>query len=328
MQSLAQDTSSMLEWTCPIEKNNFRGLSALNSKSAWFSSDNGQVWYFHVDSGWRDCSPSNYPDRVIMWRDIHAYDENTALILSAGSPALILRTSNGGSTWEEVYRDDHPEIFFDAFDFYGGTGRAFSDALEKQIGLIETKDSGKTWNAWEDSKMALEVAEKQGGFAASGTCLRMLDEDLGYIVLGGEDALFKKIGQETSLSVSLPLDKGERTKGAFSIDFKNEDTLIAVGGDYRADSLSRNSVALSYDGGSTWRLASQWPQLQHSYWSCVSWEDLQIVLCSRFKTAVSKDNGKTWSLLEKGYYTFNKGWFAGQDGRIARFKASSGLGTR
>lgn len=317
----AQKKPTIQEFTCPDARNSFRAISVIDQNSLWIASDQKQVWFFNTEQGWQDRSPTNYPDQDILWRDIHAYDDSTALILSAGAPGLILRTQNAGQSWKEVYRDDDPSIFFDAFDFKGAVAKAFSDAHGSYLRMIESKDSGQSWTPYLVNSEMLKVSQNQGGFAASGTCLRLMDENQSILVLGGPNALFKKISSDKPLSIILPLDAGEASKGAFSVDYKNEDSLIVVGGDYRADSLSARSVALSFDGGKSWQLASAWPELQHSYWSCVSWKRDVIVICSRFKSAISNDNGATWQIINQGFYSYEKGWFSGPKGRIGRLRS-------
>ena len=307
---------SVEQWVCPEPLNNFRGISAPDTNSVWLSSDQSQVWHYTIGTGWENRSPKGYEG--VMWRDIEAFDEKTALILSAGSPGLVLRTSDAGRNWMEVFRDDDPKIFFDAFDFIDSIGRAFSDAQGNYIGLIETRDWGKTWHKWNGDTSALRSFKNQGGFAASGTCLKLVAPDETLIVLGGPEASFKRFTENNSIHRKLPLDFGEPSKGAFSISFKNSDTLIAVGGDYRADSLSAKSVALSYDGGEKWFLATDWTDVQNFYWSSVDWTGNKIVLSSRFKTAISLNNGESWDILPNGFYSFDRGWFSGPNGKLAR----------
>lgn len=306
-------------FTCPDSTNSFRGLSAVNSQSAWFSSNQGQVWYFDVEKGWDNRSPKGYEN--IQWRDIEAFNDSAALILSAGSPGLVLRTEDGGITWTETYRDDDPKIFFDAMDFWDdGRGIAFSDGQGNWLGLIETKDGGKSWI---NDSVSLDYFANpdQGGFAASGSCIHTIGDSVWSLVLGGDDATIISLGLVFNGYAGFSidhLDSGAPSKGPFSIDFKSADTLIVVGGDYRADSLTEKSVVISYDAGTSWLVPDFPSELRARYWSCVSWEGKRIILCSRFGTAISSDNGKSWEVFPEGFYSTDKNWFSGPDGRIAR----------
>ena len=314
----AQPHISIQVEQCPSADNNFRGLSAINEHSIWLSSDQGEVWFYHDEHDWENRSPKGY--EKIMWRDIHAFSSESVLILSAGSPGLILKTDDAGKSWQEVYRNDSPTIFFDAFDFIGKDGMAFSDAQGELLEVISTEDAGQTWHSLSSERFDLKVIEGQGGFAASGTCLELLSDNECFIVLGGPQAILKKVSSEDPQTIGLPLDHGEASQGPFSISAKNNDSLIVVGGDYRADSLSHKSVSLSTDGGSTWQLPQAWSILENHYWSCVEWKGPRIILCSRFNTAISLDNGQTWEIINIGFYTNHKGWFSGPGGRIGRLK--------
>ena len=306
-------------FTCPDSSNSFRGLSALNAHSAWFSSNQGQVWYFNVEKGWDNRSPEGYEN--IQWRDIEAFNDSSAVILSAGSPGLVLRTEDYGRSWQETYRDDSPTIFFDAMDFWDKKkGIAFSDAQGNFLGLIKTFDGGQNWIN-DSIPIILFAHPDQGGFAASGTCIHTQGDGAWSIVLGGIGAnmiSFNSVSQGYSgLSIDH-LDFGAPSKGAFSIDFKSPDTLIVVGGDYRADSLTDKSVVVSYDAGKSWRVSDIPKELKSRYWSCVSWQENRIILCSRFGTAISIDNAKSWDVFRDGFYSTDKNWFSGPDGHIAR----------
>ncbi len=321
LSSFYSQAQNIEEFICPNSGNSFRGISALSDSSVWVSSNQGQVWYFQLGRGWENRSPKNY--ETIQWRDIEAFNDSTALILSAGSPGLVLRTEDYGRTWVEAYRDDDPKIFFDAMDFWDTKrGVAFADAQDVHLGMIETKDGGRTWSK-KDTSGSLLVWPQQGGFAASGTCIHCYGDSSWALILGGKEALFKfedhQSKEEGLNGLKIPfMDFGAPSKGAFSLDFKSADTLIVVGGDYRADSLSEQSIAISYDGGQSWKAPDFPSELKSRYWSCVQWQGNQIILCSRFGTAISNDNGKSWEVLKNGFYSVDGLWFSGPDGRIGR----------
>jgi photosystem II stability/assembly factor-like uncharacterized protein len=59
----------------------------------------------------------------------------------------MFRTGDGGASWSEVYRNDAPEIFFDALRFADQSrGYALGDPIAGRFVLIETTDSGATWH--------------------------------------------------------------------------------------------------------------------------------------------------------------------------------------
>ena len=169
----------------------FRGISAVSDNICWFSGAEGQVYRVEAASKKLiDCSPSDYGKSD--FRDIHAFSVSKAIILSAGLPALILLTEDGGETWQEVYRNETEGIFFDALDFWDDQrGLAFSDAIGRALPIIETKDGGKTWQAI-DPAIIPPSHLNQGGFAASGTSLKTYGDGQAIIGLGGKEATIYK----------------------------------------------------------------------------------------------------------------------------------------
>jgi len=148
----------------------YRGLSVVDDQTIWVSGSNGTVG-LSGDGGrnWQWVNPIGY--EKTDFRDIEAFDENHALVISAGSPAIILSTDDGGRSWREVFSDKRPEIFYDGFAFTAkGTGIAFGDAINGKMPLLKTADFGKTWNDI-SSNLAYNITAGEAGFAASGTSI-------------------------------------------------------------------------------------------------------------------------------------------------------------
>ena len=308
-------------------KASLRGLYAINDSICWVSGSEGTVLRT-VNNGqsWEDVSPDGY--QKLQFRDIHAFGKDTAIVLSAGLPAVICKTTNGGQNWKEVYRNGTEGVFFDAMDFWDDEkGIAFSDAPNNKILVIITNDGGNSWQTIPEESLP-EVHKHQGGFAASGTCIDAFGKSSALIGLGGPEAtvlLTNDFGNSWTKS-NAPLDHGESSKGIFSICMYDQTWGFMVGGDYRADSLSGNNMAETYDGGKTWKLISE-EQLKGKYLSAVDYSNYKsIIATSRTGIRYSTDGGKTWKALEGNYYSVNcienggSCWCAGPNGSVAILK--------
>lgn len=300
-----------------------RGLSAVSAEVCWTSGSEGKVFRtWDGGKSWQEISPKGYGE--LQFRDIEALDDSTALVISAGLPAVILRTTDAGHSWKEVYRNESEGVFFDAMDFWNKSqGIAFSDAPKRRLLLIRTIDGGQSWKELPRSSQP-RVKRGQGGFAASGTCLRSFGQSSVAIGLGGEEAsvwISHNFGEDWQKSLT-PLDAGEASRGVFSVDILPNGLGYAVGGDYRADSLSNMSVAITTDKGESW-FSLYAPQVQRKYHSCVLMlsED-RIILSSRTGSHLTLDAGQNWQPLEGKFYSLSATkdgvvWASGPGGRVA-----------
>ena len=67
------------------------------------------------------------------FRDIEAFDSLTALIMSVDCPAYILKTKDGGKTWNKVFEDTTKGMFLDAMAFANdSTGIVIGDPINKK----------------------------------------------------------------------------------------------------------------------------------------------------------------------------------------------------
>src|SRR5687768_7156000 len=90
----------------------FRGLSVVSEKVVWASGTGGTV-IKTTDGGkaWRVMAVPG-ADKL-DFRDIEAFDSNTAYILSIGNgeASRIYKTVDGGATWKELFRNKNEKAF-------------------------------------------------------------------------------------------------------------------------------------------------------------------------------------------------------------------------
>jgi photosystem II stability/assembly factor-like uncharacterized protein len=303
----------------------FRGISAVSDDICWFSGAEGQVYRVEATNNQIiNCSPTGFSESD--FRDIHAFSASKAIILSAGLPAVILLTEDGGESWREVYRNETEGIFFDALDFWDDQrGLAFSDAIGQALPIIETKDGGKTWQSINPALIPPSHLN-QGGFAASGTSLKTYGDGHAIIGLGGKEATIYKTQDygKTWYRQFAPIDQGADSKGIFSLAFIDAKRIIAVGGDYQGDSLSKDCISLSENGGFSWlvQLDSK-ISLKGKYLSnIIVIDEKQWLAHSRFGAYFTEDAGRNWQSFPFKYYSGslaeNYIWLSGPKGDLAR----------
>lgn len=311
----------------------FRGVHVVGDGEAiWISGSKGTVLQ-SLDQGmsWKDVSPADAGE--LDFRDVHGFDGQSAVALAVGSPAKIYRTSTSGKSWDVVFEDKRPNIFFDAFTFWDDqNGIAFSDPINGKVVIIKTSDGGKIWRELEFEKQPAAL-EGEGGFAASGTCL-CLNGDTVFIGLGGA----RKEGDPSTARMLMSPDRGETwqvvatpiksgaARGIFSIVFANADHGVAVGGTYNEPDDTSSHICITEDGGRNWFRPES---TTRAYRSCVvvqrrsSAEAPRLIAVGKTGTDYSDDYGRSWKPLDdQGFYAVdsgNRGVFVvavGPEGRI------------
>ncbi|MFD1770089.1 YCF48-related protein [Sphingobacterium suaedae] len=300
----------------------FRGVETYKTSCVWVSGSKGTVGK-SVDGGksWLWVNPNGYQN--YDFRDIEVFSEKEAIIVSAGSPAVILRTSDGGISWTEVYRDDRPAAFLDGIDFNGAEGFVIGDPFDGRFQLLHSKDRGKTWNDVSDFILLL-AEEGEAAFAASGTSLCYFRNDL-WVGTGGVSAhLFRRNEKKLKMEkLPCPIIQGSASQGIFSVDFRTDKIGIVVGGDYKRDSISEQAILLTQDGGFTWVKPNN---SGSGFKSCVKYLDKHVILTTGTSgTDISYDGGYTWkNLSAESFNSFAVGkrkkeiYLVGSQGNISK----------
>ena len=133
-------------------KTSLRGMSVVSDKIVWVSGSNGTVGK-SIDGGmtWQWITVKGFEKRD--FRDIEAFDENTAIIVAIAEPAQILKTTDGGQNWKVVFTDSAKGIFLDAMDFYNKrNGMVVGDPIDGKIYFAYTKNKGNEWIKFDGKK--------------------------------------------------------------------------------------------------------------------------------------------------------------------------------
>jgi photosystem II stability/assembly factor-like uncharacterized protein len=303
---------------------NFRGLSVVNAKIAWVSGTKGT--YGRTTDGGRTWAAGTVPDAgKLDFRDVEAFGESTAYLLSAGPGAdsRIYKTTDGGKTWTLQFQNADPDAFYDAIAFWDDKhGLALSDPVKGRFPLLATDDGG---GDWKPLSAALPPAlPNEGAFAASGTCLVTNGESDVWFATGGAKAarVFRSSDRGKTWTVSeTPVAAGVASAGIFSIAFRDAKHGLVVGGDYRKPDAGGATAAVTADGGKTWKLLDS----TRPYCSAVAWAKDGWVTVGTSGSLVSRDDGATWKRLDRENYNSvaftptGEGWAVGPKGRIAKF---------
>jgi photosystem II stability/assembly factor-like uncharacterized protein len=270
-----------------------RGLSVVDDKTAWISGSKGHIAITN-DGGttwaWQQIAGYEKAD----FRDIEAFNDKEAVIMSSGTPALVLKTVDGGKTWQEKCRKADSVYFFDAMDFSDAKhGYILGDPINNKFLLMETKDGGETWAQMQNTPDALPG---EAAFAASGTCLRV-NKDLGVVISsGGISSRFLKLcncDKPKWETKPFPLAQNGNSKGAFSI---SDDLMVAVGGNYSKDKVT-DSVICVYN-----RKSKQYqvlPAGTTGFQSCVERVTDRIYLSTGTSgSSLSTASGLLWTKID------------------------------
>ena len=307
-----------------------RGLAAVNKDVAWACGSKGTIVQT-IDGGtnWLHHAIPDLQDVEI--RSIHAWDRDKAIVATAGQPALILKTTDRGVTWETKYENKSSQAFFDGMKFRNDrSGLAFSDPVDGSLLIVKTDDGGDSWKGIESA--AIPTMDKgEAGFAASNSSLHVFGDDFAWIGLGGGSEGPSRIfrsqdgGSRWTSHPVPPIERG-LSSGVFSVAFESEFKGVAVGGDYNKTTANTQNIAITRDTGKSWRAPRG--NRPRGFRSCVIAIEKTWLTCGPSGCDWSLD-GEDWlAFSETGFHVITVAtdgsiWAAGSGGRIARMTDES-----
>jgi len=305
-------------------QSSFRSLSIPNDSIAWLggtngtigrSSDGGNTWIFTQVKGYEKCD----------FRSLYAFDDKKAVIANAGSPAYILFTEDGGAHWKLVYENKDSAAFIDGIDYRSDwEGTVCGDPINGRMLMLGTLHAYASW--FDLPRQNRPILEKgEASFAASGTTLRYMKDGSIMIATGGKVSRLLRSDAKTRKwnSINTPILQGSNSTGIFSFAFSDDKQGVIVGGDYKNETLGKDHVFYTVDGGKTW-LKPAMPT--GGYRECVEYIDEKtLISCGPNGADISYNKGNTWRAIPdaKGFHVVRKSRngklviLAGKDGKIA-----------
>lgn len=288
----------------PITNSSLRGISVVDSLTVWACGSKGT--FVHTSDGGRTWIEGRVKGfESLDFRDIEAFDKNTAIIMSIDAPAFFFKTYDGGKTWKRKYMNRNPKIFFDGMAFWDDkNGIAFSDPIDGRFYIVVTKDGGETWKEIPSINIPAAL-QNEGAFAASGTAITVSGKEMVWFGSGGADRsriYFSEDGGENWRAIESPIKSGNSSSGIFSVSFKDDLNGIAVGGDYKNDRSSSANCAFSDDGGLSWQAVNK--SQPGGFRSCIVWNDKYrfYLTTGTSGSDYSLDDGKTWTTIDRHSY--------------------------
>lgn len=302
----------------------FRGLSVVDNYVLWVSGTKGTIGIsYNAGKSFNWLNMNLYSNHD--FRAIYALDPMNVIAVAVGSPGIIIKSKDGGTTWKEVYKDESPDVFMDALDFseYNSQlGVVVGDPINGEPYVLKTVDGGDSWKKVDAQNLPV-FAKGEAFFAASNSNVKLLDENIFIAVTGGETS---SILYNTVPPVKIPLTKSSSaTSGANGLDYYSlENFGLIVGGDFEKPTSSENNLFIFELNDMKTPLISTPVTAPKGYKSGVAiLNGTTAVVCGMTGVDISKDKGKNWIQISgTGYHSCkkakngNKIYLTGPNGRI------------
>ncbi len=313
-----------------VQKSNteahFRAVHAVSRKVCWVGGTKG-TFLKTLDGGKNWQTDTVRGAKALDFRDVHAFDSKTALVMSAGEAenggARIYKTVDGGQSWSLVFETRKKGVFFDAMDFWDEqNGLVFSDSIDGKLFILTTADGGDSWQEVPPSRIP-DAKAGEGGFAASGTCLIVEGKRNAWIGTTAGRVYASTDYGKTWRVTDTPIKAG-KTAGIFGLRFRDSQNGMAVGGDYQNVFDESPNVMTTTDGGKNWQLVGKTNPIGLKE-AVVLYDAKTWLAVGPSGTSYSTDFGQTWQKIDDSAFhstsfASKTGWAVGSKGLLAKFK--------
>jgi photosystem II stability/assembly factor-like uncharacterized protein len=254
---------------------NLRGVSAVSRGIAWASGTHG-TYLRTTDAGVTWIAAQVPEASALDFRAVVAFSAEEAFLMSAGpgEQSRIYHTADAGRSWQLQFTNINPNGFFDSMVFWDRShGIVLGDPVPDELGKLKFEllltDDGQTWRPLAPSKLPPAV-EGEGAFAASNTCIAVVDADIWFATGGKAARVFHSSDRGKTWQVfDTPILHGPDSAGIFSIAFRDALHGVIAGGDYKHPNDDGPNLAFTGDSGKTWALSTIHPQ---AYFSALAYD--------------------------------------------------------
>jgi photosystem II stability/assembly factor-like uncharacterized protein len=304
----------------------FIAVSAVSPTVAWISGERGT--YARTTDGGATWKVAQVPGgERLDFRDVHAFDDKSALLMSAGAgtQSKVYKTTDAGATWKLVFTNPDTAGFYDCMDFFDNDrGLMLGDSFGGFMQMWATNDGGTNWRKIDPARLPPPMPG-EGSFASSGTCIQAQRSGYAWgVTTRGRVIYTDNFGFTWSVSTAMPT--ASDTVGLTSVAFRDNKNGFVFGGHGArpGDTL----VYATSDGGKTWTPRKRPPNGAGIWGGAIIVTDgtRTIVTVGPKGSAYSRDSGNSWVQMDTVNYWGlgfvrgrNVGWAVGRGGRITRF---------
>ncbi len=262
-------TSSFAQWQPQTSHTteSLRGVSVVDRKEIWASGTHGT--YLVTKDGGKTWTVNRVPGATDLdFRGVKAFrDEAFLLAAGPGDKSRIYHQRNGNS-WGLQFTSHEPKGFFDCIAFSDPKhGFVVGDPVNGKFQILRTRDGGETWQ-YLDPRRLPPALDREGAFAASNSCVTTYAQNVWFATGGPAARVFHSADDgETWAVAGTSIIHGTASEGIFSIGFHDAFHGVIAGGDYQHPEQSGSNLAITDDGGKTWKSTAIHPQ---KFFSAVS----------------------------------------------------------
>jgi photosystem II stability/assembly factor-like uncharacterized protein len=309
-----------------------RAMSVPSEKVIWASGSKGMVAKSTNEGlSFEWMQVKGYEKRD--FRALHAWNDQEAIIVAVAAPAIILKTLDGGASWNQVYENSDTSMFLDALNFSDEKhGTVIGDPIDGRLFILTTNNKGSTWDKMPNDFFKSDLKNGEAFFASSNSNLIHLKKALLFVTGGLSSRIWINGMAET-----MPLMQGTNSTGANSIALSpNRSRVVVVGGDFANDTIASQNIVgyqiyqtrkTNLKKLSTIKLILKKIELSNpnGYKSSVEFIDNnRIITCGTSGVDFSNNKGVSWEKISDASFHIVKkhpskrgAYLAGGGGRIS-----------